>query len=68
MRDGVRLNTTSDGAATLAFIDTTDIKQIEVLKSLASVLYGTDAIGGVVQLVSKTPEKTGTFITTGRRK
>ena len=63
LRDGVRLNTGSAGSASLAFIDTTDIKQIEVLKGPASVLYGTDAIGGVVQLVSKTPEKTGTFVT-----
>ena len=63
LRDGVRLNTGSAGSASLAFIDTTDIKQIEVLKGPASVLYGTDAIGGVVQLVSKTPEKTSAFIT-----
>lgn len=63
LRDGVRLNTGSAGSASLAFIDTTDIKQIEVLKGPASVLYGTDAIGGVVQLISKTPEKTGAFIT-----
>ena len=63
LRDGVRLNTGSAGTASLSFIDTTDIKQIEVLKGPASVLYGTDAIGGVVQLVSKTPEKTGAFVT-----
>jgi len=63
LRDGVRLNTGSAGSASLAFIDTTDIKQIEILKGPASVLYGTDAIGGVVQLVSKTPEKTGAFAT-----
>ena len=55
LRDGVRLNNASSGTASLAFIDTTDIKQIEVLKGPASVLYGTDAIGGVVQLVSKKP-------------
>lgn len=63
LRDGVRLNTGSAGSASLAFIDTTDIKQIEVLKGPASVLYGSDAIGGVVQLVSKTPEKTEAFVT-----
>jgi vitamin B12 transporter len=62
MRDGVRLNTPSQGQASIQFIDTTDIKQIEILKGPASVLYGTDAIGGVIQLVSKTPEKTGAFI------
>ncbi len=63
LRDGVRLNTGSAGASSLSFIDTTDIKQIEVLKGPASVLYGTDAIGGVVQLISKTPEKTAAFVT-----
>lgn len=63
LRDGVRLNSNTSGAASLPFIDTTDIKQIEVLKGPASVLYGTDAIGGVVQLISKTPEKTSAFIT-----
>jgi len=63
LRDGIRLNNPSSGTANLAFIDTTDIQQIEVLKGPASVLYGTDAIGGVVQLVSKTPEKTSAFIT-----
>lgn len=62
LRDGIRLNNASSGTANLAFIDTTDIKQIEVLKGPASVLYGTDAIGGVVQLISKTPEKTSAFI------
>ena len=63
LRDGVRLNNASSGTANLAFIDTTDIKQIEILKGPASVLYGTDAIAGVVQLVSKTPDKNTAFIT-----
>ena len=63
LRDGVRLNSNTSGTASLPFIDTTDIKQIEVLKGPASVLYGTDAISGVVQLISKTPEKTVAFVT-----
>lgn len=63
LRDGVRLNSATSGTASLPFIDTTDIKQIEVLKGPASVLYGTDAISGVVQLISKTPEKTSVFVT-----
>jgi vitamin B12 transporter len=63
LRDGVRLNSATTGTASLPFIDTTDIQQIEVLKGPASVLYGTDAIGGVVQLVSKTPEKNSAFVT-----
>ncbi|EZQ11563.1 TonB-dependent receptor plug domain-containing protein [Acinetobacter sp. Ver3] len=63
LRDGVRLNTATTGAASIPFLDTTDLKQIEVLKGPASVLYGTDAIGGVVQFVTRTPEKTTAFIT-----
>ncbi|WP_425918915.1 TonB-dependent receptor plug domain-containing protein [Acinetobacter sp. TSRC1-2] len=63
LRDGIRLNAPSSGMASLSFLDTTDIKQIEVLKGPASVLYGTDAIGGVIQLISKTPEKNAAFIT-----
>ena len=63
LRDGARLNAVSSGLANIAFMDTTDIKQIEILKGPASVLYGTDAIGGVVQIISKTPEKTGAFVT-----
>lgn len=63
LQDGVRLNTASAGSASLPFLDTTNIKQIEILKGPASVLYGTDAIGGVVQLITQTPEKTGAFVT-----
>ncbi|MDO4579568.1 MAG: TonB-dependent receptor [Acinetobacter sp.] len=64
LRDGIRLNTASSGMASLSFLDTTDIQQIEVLKGPASVLYGTDAIGGVIQMVSKTPEKNQALLTT----
>jgi len=63
LRDGVRLNSNTSGQASLPFIDTTDVKQIEVLKGPASVLYGTDAIGGVIQIISTTPEKNSAFIT-----
>ena len=62
LRDGVRLNNDASGLAPNNFIDTTDIKQIEVLKGPASVLYGTNAIGGVVQIISKTPEKNAAFL------
>ncbi|MDT1904089.1 TonB-dependent receptor, partial [Acinetobacter baumannii] len=43
--------------------DTTDIKQIEILRGPASVQYGTDAIGGVIQLISKTPTQNKIFTT-----
>src|SRR5690606_14017898 len=62
LRDGVRLNNDASGLASNSFIDTTEIQQIEVLKGPASVLYGTNAIGGVVQILTKTPEKDSAFI------
>ena len=63
LRDGVRLNNEANGLASLSFLDTTDIAQIEILKGPASVLYGTNAIGGVVQVISKTPERNRAFVT-----
>lgn len=64
LKDGARLNS-QNGTSPLypAFLDLTDIQQIEVLKGSASVQYGSDAIGGVVQMLSKTPEKTGVSMT-----
>lgn len=64
LKDGARLNS-QNGTSPLypAFIDLTDVQQIEILKGSASVQYGSDAIGGVVQMVSKAPEKTGAFVT-----
>ena len=63
LKDGIRLNTASTGAANLQFMDTSDLERIEVLKGPASVLYGSDAIGGVVQLLSRTPTKNAAFFT-----
>ncbi len=60
LKDGARLNSQNElGPLYPAFLDTTDVQQIEILKGPASVQYGSDAIGGVVQLISKKPEKTG---------
>ncbi len=63
LRDGVRLNSTTAGLASYAFLDPSDLSRIEVLKGPASVLYGSDAIGGVIQMISQTPEKTSAFVT-----
>tara|TARA_B100000609_G_scaffold193248_2_gene184371 strand:- start:55066 stop:57228 length:2163 start_codon:yes stop_codon:yes gene_type:complete len=40
-------------------VDTMNIKQIEVVKGANSVLYGTDAISGVVNIITKTPKQGG---------
>ncbi|UCE21478.1 MAG: TonB-dependent receptor [Candidatus Aminicenantes bacterium] len=38
-----------------SFIDPKDIERIEVLRSPSSVLYGSDAIGGVIHILTKKP-------------
>lgn len=61
--DGVRTNNATSSASSINFLDTTDIGQIEVLKGPASVQYGSDAIGGVIQLISAKPTKQNIFTT-----
>ena len=51
--DGNRVETATDIAAGLAMIDVNDIERIEVIKGAASSLYGTGAMGGVVNIITK---------------
>lgn len=52
MRDGIRQNTASQSARPL---DSYQFEQVEVLKGPSSILYGEGAIGGAINLVTKTP-------------
>src|SRR6185312_6653442 len=54
--DGVRLEDPSntDGAALLQDLLVNNIDRIEVLRGPQSTLYGSDAMGGVVNILSKT--------------
>jgi vitamin B12 transporter len=53
--DGVRINDPSapDGSAILADLLVSNLARIEVLRGPQSTLYGSDAIGGVVNLISR---------------
>lgn len=51
--DGNRIETATAIAAGLSLIDVNDIQSIEILKGAASALYGSGALGGVVNIISK---------------
>ncbi|SOZ98566.1 Outer membrane cobalamin receptor translocator, tonB dependent [Cupriavidus taiwanensis] len=51
--DGVRVSSASSGTAQLANILPDQIDRIEVVRGNVSALYGSDAIGGVVQIFTK---------------
>ncbi|MEO0365962.1 MAG: TonB-dependent receptor [Pseudomonadota bacterium] len=57
--DGVPVNdpSTPGGGFNFARLDTENIERIEVLKGPQSTLWGTDAIGGVLSVTTKTPEE-----------
>jgi len=51
--DGMRINSATTGATALENIPLNQIERIEVVPGLLSSLYGSDAIGGVVQIFTK---------------
>jgi vitamin B12 transporter len=51
--DGVRLNTVTSGAAVLGGIAVDTIDRIEIVRGNLSSLYGSEAIGGVVQIFTR---------------
>ncbi len=51
--DGNRIETASDLAAGLSMIDVNEIERVEVLKGASSSIYGTGAMGGVINIITK---------------
>jgi hemoglobin/transferrin/lactoferrin receptor protein len=66
MTDGDRIQTATDHAAALSTVDLNSLEKIEVIKGASSVLYGTGAMGGVVNFVSEQPTYSSTFQTNGK--
>lgn len=61
--NGVPMNLNGKGG--LSSIPTGSIARIEVLKGAASALYGSDAMSGVINVITKTPTKEGGSATIG---
>jgi vitamin B12 transporter len=53
--DGMRVNSPTDGLPVLNAIATNAIERIEIVRGAASSLYGADAIGGVINVITRKP-------------
>jgi vitamin B12 transporter len=53
MIDGVEINSTTTGAYDFANLTTESIERIEVLRGAGGTLYGSQAIGGVINIITK---------------
>lgn len=59
LEDGERVIGGIDGAVDLSQLPLTDVKQIELVTGPTSALYGTQALGGVVNIVTGAPHAFG---------
>lgn len=51
--DGVRVNAVSDGGASLQLLPVEMIERIEIVRGARTSIYGSDAIGGVIQIFTR---------------
>jgi vitamin B12 transporter len=51
--DGVEVNSTTLGAFNFAHLTTDNVERIEVLRGAGGTLYGSQAIGGVINVITK---------------
>jgi outer membrane cobalamin receptor len=55
--NGIVMNSPSLGSADISGIDLNSIEKVEVVKGSGSLLYGTGAMAGTVNIITKKPEK-----------
>ncbi|NMC40207.1 MAG: TonB-dependent receptor [Bacteroidales bacterium] len=51
--DGNRIETATDLTASLSMTDIYDIERVEIIKGAQSSLYGTGAMGGIINIITK---------------
>lgn len=54
--DGMRVNTAVNGGASWAYVPLQQIGRMEIVRGPSSTMYGSDAIGGVIQLFTRKGE------------
>ena len=57
--DGVQVNGPTTGQSAIEHITTQSVERVEVLRGAHSVLYGADAIGGVINIVMRQEDRHG---------
>lgn len=65
MVDGNIIGSATTGSAALELIPLDNIERIEVLRGPRSSLYGSEAIGGVIQIFTRASDTTSVSLTTG---
>lgn len=63
--DGSRIATSTDIAARLSMINLNDIDRVEIIKGASSSIYGSGATGGIVNIITKSPQLYENFSTNG---
>lgn len=59
--DGMRVGSATSGATSLEMIPLSQIERIEIVRGPVSALYGSDAIGGVVQIFTRSGPNSPAF-------
>nr|WP_298166518.1 TonB-dependent receptor [uncultured Pseudomonas sp.] len=64
--DGRRLNNPSQEAANLNSVPLSNIERIEIIRGAGTVLYGDQAVGGVVNIITRRPSENERYVETSR--
>jgi outer membrane receptor protein involved in Fe transport len=70
LQDGIRLNNSrrqQDFGEVPALVDVASIDRVEIVRGPSSVLYGTDAIGGVINIITRRADRDGVHGTVAYR-
>lgn len=55
--DGQRINNSQNGSIDLSNVASNNIEKIEIVKGASSALYGSDAVGGVINIITKSSKE-----------
>ena len=55
--DGIEIAGELGGATPVGLLPVSEIERVEIVRGAASVLYGSDAMGGVINIITKQPEE-----------